>query len=404
MNSSRHEERELIFPVMDDIVLINDFIIRRDTMEALPIPLALSQEGQWLWHNAIARRLAEAGILAGWPSPAEQSSDSQETIHTQVRPVTNLEGRVVGQLAWVAELGLEVALDPVTMALVVASSGVVVWANQAGRKFLGASVGSHWNDLFAGIPPWETLQGTTTLSWKEFEIEIFRHDRWAVIQARRRPQDPMMSMERVAEFVHEIRNPLAALSGYVELAQIESEGPPAHYYDRMMQEIDRLTRLTSELLTVSRDIEVHPTWADLEEAVEIAWFSASRGYRSDAPALQLEKHYAEDTKIWADPDRLRQVLGNLMRNAVEAMASKGTKIVVRVKDDQDHTLLQVSDDGPGLPSEVQGKLFLSRTSTKSGGNGLGLLIVQGIMRAHGGSVWAHSEAGTTFDLSFPKPH
>ena len=118
-------------------------------------------------------------------------------------------------------------------------------------------------------------------------------------------------------------------------------------------------------------------------------------------------------KIWADPDRMRQVLSNLVSNAAKYSAP-GTSVMVRVRErGAHHIVIEVIDHGLGIPPEQVGKLFqkFARVRTedhlKVSGTGLGLYISRLIVEGHGGQIWVESELGkgSTFGLALPlDPH
>jgi two-component system, sporulation sensor kinase E len=109
--------------------------------------------------------------------------------------------------------------------------------------------------------------------------------------------------------------------------------------------------------------------------------------------------------IMADRNQLKQVFFNLVKNAMEAMASGG-KLAIRVRADDDSVFIRVADTGAGIKTEDLSRLFSPYHTTKSGGHGLGLTIVQRIMRDHGGHVGIESKegVGTVVTLQFPQRH
>lgn len=106
---------------------------------------------------------------------------------------------------------------------------------------------------------------------------------------------------------------------------------------------------------------------------------------------------------WIDPDRLRQAVLNVCLNAVEAMQDGGV-LLLRLSADENHVMLDVVDNGPGIPPELLSRIFDPYFTTKSQGTGLGLVIVMNIVEAHGGSVQVTSEPdqGTTVHFSLPR--
>jgi two-component system, sporulation sensor kinase E len=109
--------------------------------------------------------------------------------------------------------------------------------------------------------------------------------------------------------------------------------------------------------------------------------------------------------IMADRNQLKQVFFNLIKNAMEAMAPGG-KLAIRVRDDDDSVYIRLADTGGGIKQEDLAKLFSPYHTTKVGGHGLGLMIVQRIIREHGGHVGIESKegTGTVVTLQFPQKH
>jgi signal transduction histidine kinase len=107
----------------------------------------------------------------------------------------------------------------------------------------------------------------------------------------------------------------------------------------------------------------------------------------------------------ADRNQLKQVFFNLVKNAMEAMTAGG-KLSIRVRADDDSVYLLFADTGSGIKTEDLPKLFSPYHTTKTGGHGLGLMIVQRIMRDHGGHVGIESKqgTGTVVTLQFPQKH
>ena len=158
------------------------------------------------------------------------------------------------------------------------------------------------------------------------------------------------------------------------------------------------------------------------------WRSSPRGERSvfvrrvylnqffDEPRAQIEReiegrsvelHFALADRGIArfDEIKIMRALQNLARNAIEAMGRSGGKLSVETERDQGALLIRVRDTGPGIPKELEGRLFGTFvTSGKAGGTGLGLAIVKKIAEEHGGGVEVvSSKKGATFTLRLPQP-
>ncbi len=202
---------------------------------------------------------------------------------------------------------------------------------------------------------------------------------------------------------HEVRNPLSSIKGYAgffgSLFEDTSENKKAARL--MVQEIDRVDRVISELLEFARpaDVKLYPTQLDqfIKNSLRIIRHEAeSAGIRVkekiDAPLLKLN----------LDPDRFSQVLLNLYINAIQAMKHGGDLTVgVRVKENA--VLFAVSDTGEGILPDDQAAVFNPYFTTKKKGTGLGLAIVHKIIEGHNGTIWFESiqGKGTTFFVSIP---
>ncbi|HPX36581.1 MAG TPA: HAMP domain-containing sensor histidine kinase [Mycobacterium sp.] len=222
------------------------------------------------------------------------------------------------------------------------------------------------------------------------------------------------SESRVRQFVadasHELRTPLAAIRGYTELAQRKrAEVPPdvAHAMSRVESEADRMTRLVEDLLLLARldsgrPLEHHP--------VDLSRLCAD--VIGDAHAAGPEHRWnlevpAEPVLVVGDDARLHQVVANLLANA-RVHTPAGTAVTLSLRPEPGAAMLRVSDDGPGIPAELQSEVFErfargdSSRSHRDGSTGLGLAIVQAVVRAHGGSIGLRSAPGhTEFTVYLP---
>jgi signal transduction histidine kinase len=129
------------------------------------------------------------------------------------------------------------------------------------------------------------------------------------------------------------------------------------------------------------------------------------GHEMDGRAIELEMNV--DTKVVArfDEGRVARAIHNLARNAIEAMAERGGKLSITAGMEQRDLVIRVADTGPGIPKEIEGRLFQSFvTAGKEDGTGLGLAIVRKIADEHGGSVEVESsDEGATFTMRLPQP-
>ncbi len=216
----------------------------------------------------------------------------------------------------------------------------------------------------------------------------------------------------VSNVSHELRTPLAALKALAETLQEGAlEDPPAarRFLQRMDTEIDNLTQLVQELLELSR-IEsnrvplqrVAITPCDLASpAVERMQIQAQRS------GLSLQLECAGDLPaVKADPQRIENVLVNLIHNAIK-FTPPGGQIIVSAHQERNTMVFSIHDTGIGIAPEALPRIFerfykIDR-SRSSGGTGLGLSIARHIIEAHGGRIWAESKEneGSTFSFTLP---
>jgi two-component system OmpR family sensor kinase len=216
----------------------------------------------------------------------------------------------------------------------------------------------------------------------------------------------------VADASHELRTPLTAIRGFSELYRqgaVSGEDATRELLGRIEGESKRMGSLVEDLLLLarldqSREMATKPV--DLTEVVESAVISA-RAAGPHHPVI-FTKPDAE-IFVLGDEPRIHQVIANLLANA-RAHTPAGTEIRVSINHDSDGVRISVSDNGPGLSQSDQEKIFerfyradTSRVRVDGEGSGLGLSIVDAVMKAHKGSVTVVSELGqgATFTLFFP---
>jgi len=200
-----------------------------------------------------------------------------------------------------------------------------------------------------------------------------------------------------ASVAHEINNPLAGVLNYAVLMEriLTAEGIPpgrAEEFRRYLQaaahETARVGRIVTSLLSFARQSTPQRAPHDLEELVRSTVPLVAHRLELQGTVLALD--FAERLPVLScDGSQLRQVILNLLLNAAEALRSGGT-ITVRGRGGPraGTVMLEVDDDGPGIPREIMGRLFdpFFTTKAEGGGTGLGLPVVFGIVAAHGGSI------------------
>ena len=209
-----------------------------------------------------------------------------------------------------------------------------------------------------------------------------------------------------AMITHEIRNPLSAIGLNAELLDDELAGNAEGraLCQAIHKEVDRLTAITEEYLSFGK----LPKPKILSEHVNGTVDALASFVREDLAKkkVTLLVELAENDPVaLVDAAQLRQCLVNLVRNAAEAVASKGGgTVTLRTHRDGDRVVIEVEDTGIGIAPEVLPRLFDTFFSTKEGGSGLGLALTQQIVKDHGGDLAVVSTVGkgTTFTVSIPR--
>jgi two-component system, LuxR family, sensor kinase FixL len=190
--------------------------------------------------------------------------------------------------------------------------------------------------------------------------------------------------EMAAVIAHEVRNPLAAVRGAIQVigSRLPADAKDAPVVKEILARLDALNGLLNDLLLFSRTPE--PRFAPLSLS-GLLTVTADLLARDPAfPALRLEFE-GDPAPIVADAELLKIVFQNLLINAAQAMQGRGT-IRLSVTADERGQRVTVADTGPGIPSEVQGQLFRPFFTTKARGTGLGLSTAKRLVELHGGTI------------------
>ena len=211
-----------------------------------------------------------------------------------------------------------------------------------------------------------------------------------------------------AEVAHEIGNPLNSLYLHLQFLQRLLKNPDANLADAAQEvsearsEVERLDAIINQFLHALRPGKPVFETLDLKSLV-LDSLNFMRQEITDRK-IQLEFYWGENVpQIKGDASQLKQAFYNLARNAMQAMPSGGS-LTVRCSADDNFVMLSVSDSGCGIKPENMQKIFRPFFTTKNAGTGLGLMIVERIVREHGGSLAVDSRenAGTTFTISLPR--
>ncbi len=232
--------------------------------------------------------------------------------------------------------------------------------------------------------------------------------------------------ELSASIAHEIRNPLAAISGSIEMLQGERIGreasiDSANLMKIALREVDRLNHLISDFLRYARPGPLKPETVQFEEAITdvLKMFDASR-----PDAIEIDLAVEDGLTVFADSGQLRQVLWNLILNAAEAMPDGGRlRVSARTLTERDSQEgsprdrrgregedgkarwleIAIADDGSGIPQDKLDRIFDPFFTTKQNGSGLGLATVHRIVENHRGTIRLESKlgVGTTVRIRLP---
>jgi len=217
-------------------------------------------------------------------------------------------------------------------------------------------------------------------------------------EALRRSDKLALLGELSARMAHEIRNPLASMSGSVQL--LADQGSIVENDQRLLKiilrETDRLNSLITDFLTYARPVSPHKEPIDFYVFIEdICLLLSSNRHFGD---ITITNRVPKDMIIHADPNQLRQIMLNLLNNAVEATQNGGridvdallVKKTAQSLLQEEHAVITVSDNGSGIADEAATHLFEPFWTTKNNGTGLGLAISYRIIEEHGGTITAES--------------
>ena len=209
-----------------------------------------------------------------------------------------------------------------------------------------------------------------------------------------------------AMITHEVRNPLSSIGLNTELLEDELASDASEARDlcrSIHREVDRLTAITEEYLALGRLPKAKLAAEPINPIVDALVVFVREDLAAKRVTLATDLA-AGDPIAQIDAGQIRQCLINLVRNAAEAVSAHGGgTVTLRTRALPSRIEIAVEDDGVGIPTEIQTKLFDPFFSTKEGGSGLGLALTQQIVRDHGGDLRVESAVGrgTTFTVSVP---
>jgi signal transduction histidine kinase len=317
--------------------------------------------------------------------------------------------------------------------LLVDKRGVISYANQAAVELLSrslidlighpvADIAGPWDAFVNGfvqqringcMDPFGKKDDRRWLDWEvsplfeEQEIAgwiILLNDRtdyyrWQIIA--RKAERLYTTSTMVGSLAHELRNPLAAAKGLLQLITRQEEPLKVRVYtDLVLRELDRVIQLINEFLLLGKPADISAVPLDIVDFInELMPLLSGQALANE---IYLRFHVDQVRPVFADPGQLKQVVMNLVRNAFEACDRDG-EVVLSVHDTECGVTLSIQDNGPGLQPEALDRMFEPFFTTKEGGTGLGLPIVQAIVNNHGGWIEAANakEGGAIIKVTLP---
>ncbi len=209
--------------------------------------------------------------------------------------------------------------------------------------------------------------------------------------------------EMAAHVAHEIRNPLVTIGGYARQLKKQCE-PDSQIFeasDIIAEEVERLERILANVLNFTKLPRPELALASIDEIIRDVYDQLK--YEFERKQIQLEIHLQPDIpQFYFDPEKIKQVLLNLLRNSEQSMESGGVIGIEAYASGKD-ICITVSDNGGGIPQDQLEMIFNPFYTTKEHGTGLGLAISQQIIHDHGGDILVYSEVGvgTVFKILLP---
>jgi signal transduction histidine kinase len=227
-----------------------------------------------------------------------------------------------------------------------------------------------------------------------------------MMRATKEHQKKLLQTERLiglasmsAGIAHELNNPIGVILGYAKLLRRRTDAVDPKVLAAIEEEAERCHQVIEGLLQLSRGGLLRDAPIDLRALADHV--VARLGVKGAAPGVAIETH--GHATVQGDEAKLRQVLTNLVGNALDACGTQGRIVVLIDQPSPAAVTLEVHDTGAGMAPETRDRIFEPFFTTKPAGSGLGLAISRAIARAHGGDVVVVSttERGTTFRVTLP---
>lgn len=202
-----------------------------------------------------------------------------------------------------------------------------------------------------------------------------------------------------AGIAHEIRNPLTSIKGFLQLMNSGVRNKET-YYNIMIEEIDKLEAITSELLFVSKPLTNQLKIENVSSMIQDVMILLTS--QAKLKGITIKKDILDDVSIKCDRSQMKQVLLNIIKNAIEAMDHSGT-VTITTQMINHMVEINIIDEGKGIPKELLHKINEPFFTSKKDGTGLGLMISKKIIEAHDGElhIIRNENKGCTFRILLP---
>ncbi|MGE6631171.1 PAS domain S-box protein [Bacillus sp. NPDC077027] len=243
-----------------------------------------------------------------------------------------------------------------------------------------------------------------TTFFGETAVQIILRD----ISERKQTEELMLRSEKLtiagqlaAGIAHEIRNPLTAIKGFLQLIKPKTVDKD-QYFDIVFSELSRIEIILSELLMLAKPQQTASMQIlDLKKLIgEVTALLETQANLNGV--LMNTSYFEENLMINGDQNQLKQVFINLIKNAVESMPNGG-KVDIAAREQEDEIIVTIKDEGVGIPESVMKRIGEPFLTTKEKGTGLGLMVTFNILENHNGTIRVDSqpEKGTVFHIVFP---
>ncbi|WP_080848589.1 ATP-binding protein [Cytobacillus gottheilii] len=232
---------------------------------------------------------------------------------------------------------------------------------------------------------------------------------YAVIKKMTHHNDQVFMSEKqavagqlAAGIAHEIRNPMTAIKGFLQLMMKDYKGKKASYFEIIKSEIERIELILRELMVLAKPNKVSYKKVKLDSLLEqILTLMRSQALLND---IEIEDTYCfKDASIYGDENQLKQVFINYIKNAIEAMPDGGKITIEGEFLSENQVIIRIVDEGPGIPSEILERISEPFFTTKEQGTGLGMPVSYQIIKEHKGDMLvSSSSSGTCIEVVLPR--